>query len=336
MRCPIMLSTAGSRVSAATIVTAGIRIPARPNDCTNGTRTSSSTPSPIATVTPENTTARTAVCIVRATAAGTSQAAAELLPEPVHDQQRVVDRDPEPDQRHDVRREHRHVGQVRQREHDRQHDRDHEQRQHERHDPGREAAEHQHQHDQRQRAGDELGAHEVAAQGRVHLPLHGGPTRDDHVQRPRVRGRHRPGQRDAVLGRDLIVERDADEADAAGRPDRRGAGLRGERRVDAAVREGRARRRDEMLDRGPLLAQRPVAPQHQLDRLGAGDPEVLRQRLADRDALRPRQLLARRERVADQHDERHRRGQGHDPDHQHDVPAAVHEGGETLHGRRAL
>ena len=68
MRCPSMPIRAGSRVSAAAMVTIGIRIPARPNDCTNGTRTSSSTPRPMPTVTPENTTARTAVLMVTATA----------------------------------------------------------------------------------------------------------------------------------------------------------------------------------------------------------------------------------------------------------------------------
>ena len=134
MRWPSIAISAGSSVSAAAMVTIGMRMPARPNDRTNGTGTSSSTPRPMPTVTPENTTARTAVRIVTATASATSRPAVELLAEPVHDQQRVVDRDAEADQRHDVRREHRHVGDVRQREHDRQDDRDHEQRQQQRHD----------------------------------------------------------------------------------------------------------------------------------------------------------------------------------------------------------
>ncbi len=166
MRWPSIAISAGSRVSAAAMVTIGMRMPARPNDCTNGTGTSNSTPRPMPTVTPENTTARTAVCIVAATASGTSRPACELLAEAVDDEQRVVDRDAESDQRHDVGREHRDVGDVGEREHDRQHDRDHEQRQQQRHDAGDEAAEHDDEHDQRQRARDQLGAHQVARAAR--------------------------------------------------------------------------------------------------------------------------------------------------------------------------
>ena len=75
MRWPSIAISAGSSVSAAAMVTIGMRMPARPNDRTNGTGTSSSTPRPMPTVTPENTTARTAVRIVAATASATSRPA---------------------------------------------------------------------------------------------------------------------------------------------------------------------------------------------------------------------------------------------------------------------
>ncbi len=75
------------------------------------------------------------------------------------------------------------------------------------------------------------------------------------------------------------------------------------------------------------------AAQHELDRLGARDAELLREPLARLHRLGAGQLLARCERVADQDHEREGPGQRHDPRRQHDVPAAVDEGGETLHGR---
>ena len=65
--------------------------------------------SPIATAQPEKTTARPAVDMVRTTAASASRADAELLPEAEDDEERVVDREPEPDQLDEVRhvRDHR-------------------------------------------------------------------------------------------------------------------------------------------------------------------------------------------------------------------------------------
>src|SRR5581483_2673485 len=88
----------------------------------NGSGIKRSSASPTATVAPEKITARPAVSIVRSTAASTSwprvvsrssglRPARELLSEAIDDQQRVVDRDPDPDQEDQVRDvgRHRHV-----------------------------------------------------------------------------------------------------------------------------------------------------------------------------------------------------------------------------------
>ena len=69
----------------------------------NGSGIATSSARPSATAIPEKTTARPAVCIVRTTAVVDVQPGGELLPEAVDDQQRVVDRDPEADQLHEVR-----------------------------------------------------------------------------------------------------------------------------------------------------------------------------------------------------------------------------------------
>ena len=70
----------------------------------NGTGTKKSSASPIATARPEKTTARPALAIVRTIAASVESSSRELLAEAADDQQRVVDREPEPDQLDEVRR----------------------------------------------------------------------------------------------------------------------------------------------------------------------------------------------------------------------------------------
>jgi len=71
-RRPYSDSSTGCSVSAAAIDASGIRKPPTPIDRTNGSGMKSSTASPIATVAPEKTTARPAVCIVRTIASSTS------------------------------------------------------------------------------------------------------------------------------------------------------------------------------------------------------------------------------------------------------------------------
>ncbi len=68
-RRPASDSSTGCSVAAAAIDASGTRKPPTPIDRMNGTGTSSSSASPIATVIPEKTTARPAVAIVRTIAA---------------------------------------------------------------------------------------------------------------------------------------------------------------------------------------------------------------------------------------------------------------------------
>ena len=65
----------------------------------NGSGMESSSARPIATAVPLKTTARPAVSIVRTIASSFGRPARALLAVAVDDEQRVVDRDPEPDQR---------------------------------------------------------------------------------------------------------------------------------------------------------------------------------------------------------------------------------------------
>ena len=109
-------SSAGRKVSAAAIETSGISRPPMPMERMKGSGRNTSSPSPTATVSPENTTARPAVGIVRRRGAVLDAARAyELLAEAVDDQQRVVDRDADPDQRDQVPHVDRHVQRVGQR-----------------------------------------------------------------------------------------------------------------------------------------------------------------------------------------------------------------------------
>ncbi len=102
-RRPANESSTGCSVAAAAIDASGTRKPPMPIDRMNGTGTNSSSASPIATVIPEKITARPAVAIVRTIAASVVSRAVELLPVARHDQQRVVDGEPEPDQLDEVR-----------------------------------------------------------------------------------------------------------------------------------------------------------------------------------------------------------------------------------------
>ena len=68
----------------------------------NGSGMKSISASPIPTAVPLKTTARPAVSIVRTIASSFAAAFAQLLAVAVDDEQRVVDRDPEPDQHHEV------------------------------------------------------------------------------------------------------------------------------------------------------------------------------------------------------------------------------------------
>ena len=104
MRVPRIASSAGSSVSASTSVPSTTAMPPiaieRRNICGNTNR-----PSRLAaTVTPENATARPVVDMASTTSALDAERVRQLLAVAVHEEQRVVDREAEPEQRDDVRR----------------------------------------------------------------------------------------------------------------------------------------------------------------------------------------------------------------------------------------
>ena len=172
---------AGSATPASE--TSGTRSPPIPSERTNGTGTKRSAPSPIATARPENATARPAVAIVRTTASSARATLRALDAVAVHDQERVVDRQAEPDQHDEVRhvRRHRHhVGECvdgRERSGDRA--RGEEERDQ---DGGREAEERD-QDGERDRQRDQLGPPEVGGDDRVEIVLQRRSARDEGLRR---------------------------------------------------------------------------------------------------------------------------------------------------------
>ena len=95
-------------VSAAAIDANGISKPPIPSERMSGTGTKINRASPRATARPDTTTARPAVAMVR-TGVLDGAASRNLFAKAEHHEQRVVDREREPDQRDDVRhvRDHR-------------------------------------------------------------------------------------------------------------------------------------------------------------------------------------------------------------------------------------
>ncbi len=96
---PSVASSAGSSVIAASTETAGISIPPIPIERMKGSGITISESSPTATVEPDTITERPAWVIVCTTRRLHVLALAELVAEAEDHQERVVDRDPEPDER---------------------------------------------------------------------------------------------------------------------------------------------------------------------------------------------------------------------------------------------
>ena len=115
IRGPSSESSAGSSVIAAITETAGISIPPMPIERMNGSGRMTMLSRPIATVEPETITDRPACVIVSTSASSRRLAVRELLAEAEDHQQRVVDRDAEPDERDEELDDDRDVGDVRQR-----------------------------------------------------------------------------------------------------------------------------------------------------------------------------------------------------------------------------
>ena len=120
MRGPTTASRAGSSVSDASTETSGISMPPMPIERTSGSGSAISASRPMATVEPETITERPAWVTVSTSAVSTSLRRAHLLAEAQDHQQRVVDRDAEPDQRDQELDDDRDVGDVGQRPHERE------------------------------------------------------------------------------------------------------------------------------------------------------------------------------------------------------------------------
>ena len=184
MRGPSTASTAGSTTTAATAASPTTATPAYANDRRYANGKINSASSEIITVIALNTTVRPAVCMLRADRDARRLTLRELLAVARHDEQRVVDREPEAEPGREVQREDRHLGRRRdelQRE-QRADDRDH--ADHERQARGDDAAEHEQQRDRGERRGDDLRALDVLLRSRAHLARHLGQPGDvgaEHV-----------------------------------------------------------------------------------------------------------------------------------------------------------
>ena len=135
-------------------------MPPMPIERTSGSGSATSASRPIATVEPETITERPAWVIVATSAVSTSLALAQLVAEAHDHQQRVVDRDAEPDERDQELDDDRDVGDVGQAQHEREGVEDRGDRDGERHQHGGQRAEHEQQDDQRADPADQrLGEH---------------------------------------------------------------------------------------------------------------------------------------------------------------------------------
>jgi hypothetical protein len=165
----------------------------------NGTGTKRSSARPTATVAPEKRTARPAVSIV---------VERELLAEAGDDEQRVVDREAEADQLHEIRDVADHRQLVRHRPDERERRRDRARGEDERNEHGEREAEHRDQHGERDRQRDRLAAAQIAREDRLEVVLDRRRARD---VRPRAAG-ERAANRVRVALRVLEVERRVDLA----------------------------------------------------------------------------------------------------------------------------
>ena len=163
-RGPTVASTTGRSVVATATLTPAISSPAIPMLRMNGTGRATSASSEIATVVPLNTTDEPACRMALRTATSFDTAGVLALLAPAgHDQEGVVDRDAEPDERDEELHDHGDVGDAGQRPHEQEGRRDRDQRHQQRHER-HERAEDEDQDDQRtERADERLHQHAGAA-----------------------------------------------------------------------------------------------------------------------------------------------------------------------------
>ena len=170
IRVPSVASSAGRSVIAASTETAGISMPPIPIERMNGSGRTIIESSPTATVEPETITERPAWVIVSTIAVSTSSPVAELVAEAEDHQQRVVDRDAEPDERDQELDDDRDVRDVGQRPDEREGVQDRGDGDGDRHQHRRQGAEDEEEDHERAGAADQrLGQHAravAAARGR--------------------------------------------------------------------------------------------------------------------------------------------------------------------------
>ena len=155
---PNTASSAGSRVTAASMVAATVIALARPSADTNGIPIRNRLSSATITVEPATSTERPAVPTAVWIDSARLVAGEHPLPVPGHDQQRIVDPDAEPDHRRDDRCGGPDRDPRGQQPHDRQAEGEGEQGRHDRHDHGVERAEGEQEHDHGRDQADDLAA----------------------------------------------------------------------------------------------------------------------------------------------------------------------------------
>ena len=243
---PTVASATGRSVVATATLTSGMNMPAMPMLRRNGIGSTTSASSATATVVPLKTTAEPA-CVIALSNRDLVRRALPALVAPAHDdQQRVVDRDAEPDERDEELDDDRDVGDAGERPDEQERRRDRDRRHQQRHDR-HERAEDQGEDDERAEAGEEdlqqdahagvVGAGAVRAAGAQRLDprdLDGGPAHGHSVERPLGA----PGLR--LTGLEPRPLRDVDQrvGRAAVLGHERGSARRAVR-GDARVRQGR-------------------------------------------------------------------------------------------------
>ena len=193
-------------MSAAATETSGIRRPPIPSERTNGTGTSTSRPRPTVTAPPAERDRAPRRRNGPHDRIVDGALAVELLAEAHDHEQRVVDREPQPDQLDEVPHVGDHRDLVGDQEDHAERDRDRARGDDERDDDREGKPEERKEHEQRQRDRDRLAAMEIRREHRVEVRLHGGLAGDER----RGRAAQSSSQRRCVVLRVLEVERGAD------------------------------------------------------------------------------------------------------------------------------
>ena len=145
-----------SEFASSTVVRTPSALPI-PSFVTKSSPKNASPVTPIATVRPAKSTARPADAPASAAASGRRQPVVQQLPEPRHDEERVVDPDPEPDHRDEDRRDRVDVGQAGEDEEQEERRGERDDREHDRDERRHERPEDDQQDDDRREQAEQLG-----------------------------------------------------------------------------------------------------------------------------------------------------------------------------------